>query len=370
MDTVFSNTAPETIILDLGNSLLKGMKLAKPRTAKVIPHAIMKVGNQKLKDMQALIENGYGKGQLTETDLFSHGGQSVIVGYGAEGAGEDSRRSGGAKYTKDYYTFLMLGMLLKIAPKGHDNIRLIATFPPADTRHLKTIQESLGGKHVVTLVDGSKVTYKVREVMTIEEPVGGINNYLLSNDPDDEARRDLTGKKGLCIDLGGKISSLVPFQANGKIDHARAISIDLGIQDVMSDVSDALLAKKGKDYEAVFSAHRGKLPYDSIMRNCIRTGKYEAGGHVLEAQDIVQDAIKRICSDLRSKVDNEMGGIRPYNFAIITGGGGGALFEAIREHVLKMPPDKIFMSLKNVEQMHLANLFGASLTAEVYLREQ
>lgn len=356
-------TIPSTIdiVVDLGNALLKGMMHGRRNSAVVIPHAIKKVSPEKFEQIVKRHKNGYQRGAKdVDVSMFGYKGQYAIVGENAENQGEDDRRSGGPKYQPDYYPFLLISVLMNLIPQGHENIRLMAMFPPGDIRFTDDLMNSLGGKHVVDRVDGSQVVYKVRSVLTVDEPVAGLRNFLLAENGRQYRQRHIGNGLGLCVDIGGKISSLVPFRADGWVDHNSAKTIDLGIQNVMKGVSDILLSTA--EYQPFFEGVRGDLPFDDLMRECVRTGIYPTGGYELNALDAIADATAAIRSRIRNVYLQDLGGARRYSYVVITGGGGGALFPQMVEHVLNFNPERVFPAAPDPEQMHLANLFGADNT--------
>lgn len=342
-----------TVVLDLGNSLLKGMAEARMDTVVSIPHAVKRVHQSDMAQLQKRHKNGTNRN--APSNIFGYQDVGYIVGEAAE-LGAETRRTGGAKYVRDYYAPLMLAQLLRIHPNGHDNLTVMAAFPPGDIRHVDTLMASLGGKHVVFMPDGKPVTYRVRKVRTYDEPVGGLWNYLLANDGEHYRHKVNPRELALCVDIGGKISSLVPFRADGWIDYASARSIDIGIQDVMDQVSSIMLASP--EFDKHFGSHRGALPHDASMRECLLTGIYCAGGYELNVLDAIADATASIRTRIKEVYELNLGGARPYRYIIVTGGGGGLLYTQLVEHVLSFNPEKVHMAHDNVDQMHLANLFG------------
>lgn len=349
------------IVVDLGNALLKGMMHGRRNSAITIPHAIKKVSPEKFEQVVGRHQRGFQRGTKdVDVSMFGYNGEYAVVGENAESMGEDDRRSGGPKYRQDYYPFLMLSVLLRLIPHGHENIRIMAMFPPGDYRHTDELMNSLGGKHTVERVDGSKVVYKVREVLTVDEPVAGLRNFILAENGRQFRHRNLGNGLGLCVDIGGKISSLVPFRADGYVDYNDAKTVDLGIQNVMKGVSDILLSTP--DYQSFFESVRGDLPFDEQMRECIRTGIYPTGGYELNALDAIADATATIRQRIKNVYQQELGGARRYSYIVVTGGGGGSLFPQLVEHVLSFNPDRVYAAATDWEQMHLANLFGADNT--------
>jgi len=349
---------PLDVIVDLGNSLLKGVLYGNLKTAVSIPHSLKKISETKFNDTASRFKKGFGRG-VSGADLSmfkvirSDKTEYSIVGEMAESLGADTRRSGGVKYSPDYYTHLFLAVMLRLFPQGHENVRVLSGFPPSDVRFKDLIMDSLGGKHTVALPSGETVIYKVREVYTYDEPVGGLLNYLMAENGLNY-RKDIPKGLGLCWDIGGKISTLVPYYADGRVDYANAESIDLGIQDVMKIVSDILLAT----YPDSFSSQRGSLPYDADMRDCLRNGVYMAGGYELSALDAIADATTNIRQRLKEVYEQKLGCSRPYKFMTVTGGGGGLFFAQFVDHVMNFNPALVHPSCDNLDNMHLSNLFG------------
>jgi len=87
----------ETVIVDLGNSLLKGMKEGIPSSAVVVPHSLKHVTAEKFRETQSRMKKGLGRGVGTAHDLFSYNDQYYVVGEKAEQMGADTRRSGGGE---------------------------------------------------------------------------------------------------------------------------------------------------------------------------------------------------------------------------------------------------------------------------------
>lgn len=352
------------VVLDLGNNLLKGMLEGLFHTIKVIPHAVKFLTKAEFETTRERMKNGVGRGTESTTSMFKYfkrdkaTGEDIefycVVGQHAEANGADARRSGGPKYDPDYYPALAMAMLLHLLPEGHEDLQLVAAFPPGDVHFTSTLRASLGGRHHVTLPDGREVSYAVRAVSTFDEPVGGMWNFMLANDGI-HYNKDIPAGLGLCVDIGGKISSLVPFDSSGWVDYQRAKSVDMGIQDVMIRVSKSLLATPA--YRKHFRQHRGDLPFDESMRHCVKHGIYEVGGYELNALDAVADATSVLRNEIK-QVYEYLGGARPYKYILVTGGGGGLMFEQLKEFVLNFHPDRVYPAHTDMDQMHLANLLG------------
>lgn len=356
------------IVVDLGNSLLKGMFQGRRNSAIVVPHAVRKVSPQVFDSILSRHKLGYQRGiKDVDVNMFVYDGQAVVVGENAEDSHDDIR-VGAPKYRKDYYPYLLMAILLRLVPHGHDNIRIMGMFPPGDSRFIDTLIESLGGKHVVTRVDGSEVIYKVRAVNVIDEPVAGIRCFQIAENGRYFRNRNVGSGLGLGIDIGGKLSSIVPYRADGYVDYDHAVTFDIGIQDVMRNVSDLLLATP--EYQPYFDTYRGSvLPFDEGMRAAIRTGIYVWGGYEIDVLWAIADATESIRNRVKDEIDRQYGGVGRFRYSSVSGGGGGALYEQIVEHVLAMPSNVIYRAIDNPELMHFANMFGADAMLAAMLSE-
>lgn len=354
--------AIQDVVVDLGNSIIKIMfRTETGWDWLTYPHAMRKVNTFD----QITARQKRGMSQSIDLSTFEYNGDARIVGENAE-LDADQARSGGPKYHKDYYPYLFLKGMIERFPNGHDHLRVMALFPPGDHRHVETLMNSLGGRHTVTLVDGRKVEYRVREVFTLDEPVGGLRNFLLADDGVHWRTNTIDSRLGLCVDVGGKISNLTPFRADGFVDYDKATSVDLGVQDVMRNVSTMIL-NDPTNAEILEMERNSVLPFDHSMRYALQHKVYGMGGYDLPVADIVSESTRELLNGLRQKL-GQVGGIRPYYYIVVTGGGGGLLFyELCKEVFAPFNVHKIYLSNTHVEDMHLSNVFGAAKTLNAML---
>lgn len=362
---------PEDIISEIakdnGNSLVKMGRLREEKSFISAPHAVKELTEAGFYNYAGRAAQGFNRGAngavfkyqkfASVNDNEGSEPRYFVVGQAAETIGELTRNTGGAKYEQGYYMALTLTNLLTLHPEGHDNLHILAGMPPSDYRHKETMMKALGGIHRVEYPSGEVVWFYVRSVKHYDEPVGGAWNFLLANNS--LAYRDGIDMDGLglIVDIGGRISSLVPFNATGFIDYENAKSIDLGIQHVMNAVSDHLLTDSA--YSKYFQYVRGDLPHDASMRHALQTGIYEVAGYEISALDAVADATEQIRGEIRRVYNQDLGGARAYKYIVVTGGGGGLLYQQLVEHVLAFNPDKVHLSHNKPESQHLANVLGA-----------
>lgn len=368
--------APVYLVLDVGNSVVKVVVMDKLLRWNCVtyPHALKRIPSGKFDEQVSRRTRGLSRGADLKLDTFvyerSGYEQAFTVGEAAE-IGLESRQTGGAKYKTEYYAPLFIPGLLDLLPDGHDNIEALALFPPGDFRHTEDLIEVVGGKHKVTKADGTTVTYRIRSVAIADEPVGGLNNYLLAADGLHYRTNNIPDGMGLCFDLGGKISSGTPFDKHGNVSYANSPSYDLGIQDAMKTFSDIVLASNkftltsGKNIDArIFESYRGSnLPQDGVMREAFLDNIYRVSGYELNVKDIVDESVTGLLNQARQMFTQNLGGSQRYQYVVVTGGGGGILFDRIIKNVFyDFNLDRIFLAntdSESVKDTFKANVLGA-----------
>lgn len=336
---------------DLGNSLIKMKTHGLRNSLTVFPHALKYLNDIQFEQKKRLPMTS----QAVNTRVFRANGRAVSLGERAEKDGKVDRRTGEYKYSRDYYAMFFLSGLLDILPKGHDNLHVFAGYSPLDVNAVDALCDSLGGRHVIELVDGSKVTYTVRSVRTYQEPIGSLMNWLL-----DEDTQEIDKGRVLVIDIGGKISSMVPASTDGEIDDTMQ-GIDLGIQDVLIDFQTLLKA----NYHQHFKNLR-TLPEDR-MKDALRTGFYRGGGgQPIDVTDAVTMATGQIITKLENIYTNDFGGAMNFDYALIGGGGGGLLSSQL--HAM-LQHENTYLAAA-LEEMHCANLYGAEKMLKINLAHE
>lgn len=359
------------VVCDVGNSIVKIM-LVWVQTFKVggdtktyvcwsyvtYPHAIRRLGKRGFEDIQLRAKRGVNAATLDKS-IFMYKDDAVMIGENAEATAEP-RRTGGPKFQKDYYPYLFLHGLLRLLPDGHENIHAVMLFPPGDHRFVEDLMNTTGGVHTVTQTNGKRVTYKIKHVDAVDEPVGGLTDYLLYDNGLTYRTDNIDSNLGLCVDFGGKISNLVPFRKDGFVDYNRARSVDLGVQDVMNNVSDILL--NDKEFEKYFKAKRGdRLPHDGAMRRALTSKIYSRMGFDIPVTEVIQEAMKPIIREAKEVYDQDFEGGDGFFYVIVSGGGGGLMYYEIVSQVLtNFNAQKVYMSRPDVDMMYVSNLIGAT----------
>lgn len=349
------------LICDLGNSLIKMVLLNSRGTVKAqvdFPHAI-RTSDFDTFERTRKFRQSTSANQLYER--FMYRGMPVAVGRAAENR-SDPRKTGGPKYSRDYITLLFLSGALRLLPDGHDNLTVMAMHPPSDIQHAAPLRKALGGKHVVTTADGTKVTFAVREVYTMDEPVGGVRHFLLAPGGMGYRHEHIDDRMAICIDVGGQISSFTPFYKDGDIDYelAERWTLNAGVRDVMAEMSRLL---KGDQFLGPqLKQHRGSaLPEDANMRTAIHRGIYNVQGKDQHVNDLRDEATRPLILALHGLWEDQIlaQGMAPA-YVVVTGGGGGLLFDKIMTQVLDgYNKEAVHMVEPDFPVIHYANVYGA-----------
>lgn len=352
------------IIADLGNSLWKAIRvdivgrgdsIKFKRRECVMPAAIHAVNG--LARFEGVRQRYRGAGDNGDPERFAVDGVAYTVGIPAEAEGVLSRRTGAAKYTRDYYGIALMAMLLYLYPEGHDNLHMYATFPPSDVSAVDTLIDAVIGKWKVETSGDNVLRYRIRSVQPCDEPIGGYLNATV--DPNGTRYKDSAFESGstLVVDIGGKISSILRVLAGGRPQYgAAASSTDLGIQDVELEFANNL-KQQHPELRALRSFDEG------IIREALATGRYQFKGHYIDCADQVYRASSSVLNQLTAfYVDRYQAGANDYQI-LVTGGGGAALLPLLKE---ALQHDRIFTAERS-EAMHLANVRGVEKLAKGHI---
>lgn len=338
--------APIYVIFDGGNSLWKTVIFGDElkRRELVIPHAIVEdEGGTRFKSVQSRY---LGKADF-DRQWFSVGDKCFVVGHSAESEGVVTRRTGSAKYTQDYYGVSLMAVLLQLLPKGHNNLHVYASFPPGDNMYVDDLVSSILGKWGVETAAGHVVSYHVRSVQPYDEPLGG---YICAAwDVQGVPYKDSHLEKGstLVVDVGGKVSSVMRVLQGGRVQYGSARSIDIGIQDVNSIFQESL--------KRIHIELKGIRSFnEEILRTALATGRYQFKGDELDCSESVRKATTTIINRLSTFYTNDFAGGANDKQILVTGGGGGALFQLLDEAF----QHKRMFSAERPDAMHLANVRG------------
>lgn len=334
------------MILDAGNSLIKA-KTAK--TEQVFPHAIKELSESDYQNIQT--RSGKSGAPI---DYIKVNGRSYAIGEQAERHGALTRRTGTARYTKDYYGVFVASMLARCFDKD-GAISVFGSHPPGDINFRDDLMEAAAGLYEIESA-GKELTFKVNYVNTFDEPAGGLFNVILAADGVHYAHSDLNGGRSLVIDIGGFTTDWLAVNPGGEVDYSLNESTPIG---VLAAIKDFEKSFRANNRDAVKDTP--VLPPDRV-RNAISTGIYVGGGRRYPCQVEADEAVSMLVNRITDTFQNTAGGALLWDSIVLTGGGSALLYERLKP-VLKH--DRLLLA-DNPDSLHLANVRGGLKLWKLY----
>lgn len=331
------------VVFDAGRSLVKGKTQS---SEEAFVHALSQITETEYKQIMAREMN---------PDILKVNGVPYAVGETAMKRGYQPRQTTAERYNTLYYGTLLATTLFKLYEKPVKNILVYASHPPVSVESRPEIIAAAKGKWVVESM-GDKREYIVQDVRCFDEPVGGVMNLLLATDGKNYQRSDIKEGAALVLDIGGQTIDVAALD-NGRVDYSAIRSADGGIIEVEQRLEKLLRAEhKLKLKSANFIA-------PSKIRQTLQTNIFNAGAYgVLEVSKLVNEATDDIVLRIKDLI-NEFGGITAYDNIVLTGGGGGLLYNRLCNYFnhgeiqANLGHDYFHMA-DDMKDIHLANVRG------------
>ncbi|NDJ86410.1 MAG: ParM/StbA family protein [Chloroflexi bacterium] len=335
----------QILILDAGNSIIKA-RLGNNEIT--FPHALRRLTETEYR--QVLDRSGP---QGPPPDYLRVNTEYYVIGESAERHGTVTRRTGAARYTRDYYGVFVAAALSRLTEWGM-NMSVFGSHPPGDVIYRDNLMESAVGDWTVEM-SGRERRFRVTYVNTFEEPVGGLMNLLLTEDGRNFQRTDLSGRT-LVIDIGGHTTDWLAVNPGGAIDYSLSESTPIGILEVFRDFERSFRANHR-------DAVRGltKLPPDRV-RNAVATGIFLGGGEEFPCEAEVNEATSTLLNRISDTYQNLAGGPLPWDSIVLTGGGSAILYSRL----LPVLKHKSVILADEPDMIHLANVRGGSKLWHLY----
>ncbi len=312
-------------------------------------------------------------------------GENVVLGNEALMSGQPVRITGPDKYEVGALDNMILSALLKFAPDGHPNVIVSCAHTTDAVAYTDKMAAILNGKHSVERHDGEKVDYRVRAFIPWDEPVGGILRFAERNYVEDELE---PGEKIIVWDFGGRISSGYPAMVlpGGRIEVYWSVgkSFELGIQQVfeqlvqelrglypdtfkMKTIPEALLEEALTQTEIIDGQMHHFIP---LRERAARGEKYQQrdepakGRQRFDVTQAVLNSTGRILDGVRNVYVNNLNSGADIDHIVVTGGGGGRLFDMLRSEVFGY--NAVHLA-EEPDCMHLANLRGGLFATKVWM---
>lgn len=359
----FLSNPPALIVLDLGNSDLKGMIAGRPETETLLRHEIAFAAPAHFERMskRAEMRNVEYSGAELFRKLYKDKSEAlVMIGEGVTKNTRSNKLTGEAKYQEKYFDTLLASMLKRLLPNGHDNIWLALATPADAIDYIDVIKAITGGLHKIRTLEGEELKYRVSRLVMWEEAQGGMIRFMKRNAVAKNSRVDIEDKQRvLVVDIGGKISSMTIVGIGRRLEVTPLYGespdpFNLGIIDVLETFGKELKGLHSKAFQ--FYKTAASIPSD-ILQTGIRKGKIQLSGDWIDVNQARINALAKIADELESLYQNEVDGGRSMAHIVVTGGGGGLLLPALRDDILN---HKSIHPADEISTINFANLRGGS----------
>lgn len=275
-------------------------------------------------------------------------GQPVAVGDAARRYTIAERPTGAARYKKEYYGFGLAYALSEAFKKDVANITLIASHAPGDIAYSDHLRQAALGLWEVEGIHGL-LTFKVADVMTFDEPIGGFSHYTLTETGGERKKNPLRNQTTLVVDVGGWTVDIAAID-DGDIDPLSLRSTRAGIIRLTDDFETYLRANNRSMFQDT-----GDLDIKRVER-AILSGVYKFGNHEIPCEDESRSVINALVNDIVGVI-NKAGGAANYDGILLTGGGAVIVHDALID---AYPRIDFFYAEENTDLMKYANVFGGA----------
>lgn len=326
------------VIYDSGNDLWK-IKTAGGEQS--IRHALLPLSDA---DYDAIMRDSKGRPPVGYIKVNEQG---YAFGKIAEDRGA-KKRSGAARYTKDYYGISLAIMLAQVYKVGGE-ITAFCSHAPRDGNYEDDIVSAAMGWYQVEQADRN-MTFKVAAATTFSEPVGGLMNVMLREDGKGYARTDVNGGDTLVIDIGGFTTDFVSVSEGGVVDYVINRSEPIGIQNVSQVFENSLRSRYAKEFKDTPDIPPAKL------RKAITNGEYTGAGRSYDCATEAREAASVLLNRIANVYQSQAGGSQRWDTIILTGGGSAMLYQRLIDEVLNH--GRVFLAEPDLDSAHFANVRG------------
>lgn len=267
-------------------------------------------------------------GGAVEDTIFRINGVSYTVG-NAKDAGSSSGR-GVDRYDTPLYKIASLIAIARHVDNG-DEV-LVVTGVPA--QHYKTdraatlIEQALKGEHTV-YINGNPVTFNVKEVRVMLQPLGSYNTLLKKDDGSLKERAvELSKKEKLLIDIGWGSTDVAVLEGAMLRDF---FTIDVSMFNAYEAIGKGL----EKAYPDIVEAG-GYNEFD-LEKQLRESNVFEIGNVPYNALAIKQKAFETVANNIMAEISRKQINLKKYGAVIFTGGGVLALAPYLRKFTEDVP---------------------------------
>lgn len=348
----------DSLAVDIGHNYTKAIAIREGRAIGDCEFltAIAEVDSSKFE--MVMDASSFG-GQEIRPQFVEWEGRHFIVGDDAFNIADVKQIEGRQRYTRDYYGIILASVIRHIY--GHEvpqALNVFAGYPPDDHNQKVPHLKALLGRWTIGTSLG-KVSYKIEYAARYPEVLGGAMNVVLGVDGTRYQDHPIVDDgPTIVLDVGGGTFDIVVLKSDGTPDMTRfATRRGTGVNNVIREFR-MLFDKKFP--ELVEDTHGG-LPtariYDCFLDKDKRV-RTPAG--YINCKDIYGQAIVRTMNTIKQAYKDMGGGSINYNNALVSGGGGGLLWDEISTEVLGAFADGGHLYMSDLRaQMIYANVRGA-----------
>lgn len=292
-------------------------------------------------------------------------GKPFVVGDDARRYVIKERPSGAGRYHRYYYGVTLAAALIadaSVASKDaksagmtirqNRNIKLMASHPPQDIDYADDLVSSVEGEIVVESPSGQH-TFKISEVITFDEPIGGYSHFSFTEKGVPIKRNPLANATTLVVDVGGYTTDVAAVDPGGVIDLMSPQSTRAGV----IAVTEQFYSELRTAYKQEFRSNP-EIDIQKIEK-AILAGCYQYGRLKLDCQDIAEAAINGLTNQVLDVI-NSAGGVANYEYILLTGGGSVLIEKSL---VKALPAAQFIPAEKNNDLRKYANVFGGAKIA-------
>lgn len=373
------------LVADWGNRLLKQMLLGKFDTVSVMENSVAFLDKSTWDKMQARYKRN--PQQFTNTLLFAFkqrhpkladGSKAVekwsyvAVGDGVRHIARPTMMTEEIKYNYNtYWGAIVCSQLLRMFPKGHDHIVIGLAHPTKSFSVLDDIMMATLKSHHVETIEGERVSFKVREVMPWDEPVGGVVFWGRTEEAQSNMLDLKAGNEILVVDVGGGISSMTRvvvqydnqklIQFHPVYSQERSPTIPMGVRNVMERFR-IILASDHSDFKGM------KEISDDMIDEGLRTGQITLSGDPVDVSNERMQAEAELLDLMENAYQNKLDKGRPFRVIITTGGGMHSYHDRLKNEMLGH--NYVKCSSELLELVHFANMRGGDLIMQDWVTTQ
>lgn len=325
--------------LDFGNSDIKAYD-PRSKTHFYTRHAIAFLSSSEWGQMAA-------RGKI-QPGFVRVNGQPLAFGDAARRYLLTDPPKGASRYKAEYYGVGLAYMLSEIYRRNVASIALVATHAPTDLDYAGALEAAARGIWQVESRWGD-LTFQVKTVNTVDEPIAGYANFTLNEDGKERRRNPLINAMTLVVDVGGHTTDIAKIDPNGAIDNLSLKSTRTGALNVLNKFEERLRSQYAELFQDTLNIDPRRI--EAAMNN----GFYAFGSSRLDCLELAAQCRAELVNDI-TQIIRGAGGVANFDYILLTGGGG----QMIKNDLSKAYKGIEFLTAEtDPDLMRFANSFGA-----------